>query len=286
MRHPDAIFVQLTTGCNAKCVSCPHSFTYGNAVHKPGNMSRETWDLLLSQIKGAGYRGQVGLYLHHEPLLVKDLGAKIKEVYRRTSAYVVLSTNGALLTPAWRRELIEAQPHTVHVNISSADPDQYRQIMKLDWETTKTNTIAFILESRGRINVEINCPVLPGVDTDRLRSTFPGVKVNVEYWANSRGGLLDGVSAQGKGSRFKLGGHCMQPTQNMNVLWDGSVIACCIDWNHESRADFPRIQQQNLFETYASGVMEALRREFRDGNYKRYAMCDACSLEMGFDRKN
>ncbi len=73
-RHPDAIFVQLTTGCNAECKFCPHPFTYGAyGGHGRGNMPDEIWDELVSQICQEDYQGQVGLYLHHEPLLVKSL---------------------------------------------------------------------------------------------------------------------------------------------------------------------------------------------------------------------
>jgi uncharacterized Fe-S cluster-containing radical SAM superfamily protein len=286
MRHPEAVFVQLTTGCNARCSSCPHPFTYGAVgKHPGGSMSRETWGLLIGQIAADGYHGQVGLYLHHEPLLVKDLPAKISDVNEKTDAFVVLSTNAALLTPERRAALIEARPRTVHVNISSADPAQYAAIMKLDWETTRRNTQSFIREARGKVAVEINCPVLPDVDVGLLRDAFPGVKVNTEFWANSRGGLLDGVLAKGKGSRFKLGGYCRQPDLNLNVLFDGSLIICCMDWGHESRRDLPTIADLNLFDIYReNAVMESARRAFRHGRYDRYKMCGACADEMGFAR--
>ena len=285
MRHPEAIFVQLTTGCNAKCISCPHPFTYGKSGgHKSGNMSEDTWARLLRQIIDAGYQGQVGLYLHHEPLMVKALEQRIRDVNRHTNAFVVLSTNGALLDKDRRRRLIDAGPRTVHINISSADPAQYEAIMKLPFEPTRQNTLAFIREARGFVNVEINVPLLPGVDAGLFREVFPGVKINSEFWANSRGGLLENVSAQEHGSRFKLGGFCKQPTQNFNVLYDGSVILCCQDWAHETKQDFPNIRDQNLFDTYRSALMQKIRREFRNGNYTRYRACDKCADEMGFDR--
>ena len=285
MRHPQAIFVQLTTGCNAKCVSCPHPFTYGaGGSHRPGNMSAETWSALVSQIAAAGYRGEIGLYLHHEPLLVRDLPEKIREINERTSGYVVLSTNGALLTEDRRGALIAARPRRVHINISSADPAQYAAIMTLNWETTRENARAFIEEARGKVSVELNCPRLPEVNIDLLCATFPGVKVNTDFWANSRGGLLDGVSAKGRGSRFKLGGYCRQPDQNVNVLHDGGVIICCQDWGHESKASFPNIRDRSIFETYSGAAMNAIRAEFRAGNYDRYKMCGACADEMGFAR--
>lgn len=283
MRHPQAVFVQLTTGCNAKCTTCPHPFTYG--ARKVGNMSAETWDLLVEQIAAERYRGEVGLYLHHEPLLVKDLPEKIAAINERTAAYVVLSTNAALLNAERRAALIEARPRRVHVNISSADPGQYANIMHLDWEVTRENTKAFIREATGLIDIEINVPRVPEVDMRLFYDTFPGLRINSEFWANSRGGLLEGVSAEGKGSRFKVGGHCRQPEQNLNVLHDGSVIVCCQDWEHQSKASFPNISDVSLFDTYRGEVMEAIRAEFRAGKYSRFAMCGPCSREMGFHRQ-
>lgn len=284
-KHPQAIFVQLTTGCNARCISCPHPFTYGaGGSHPAGNMSQETWDTLVSQVSRAGYRGEIGLYLHHEPLLVRGLAEKIREINSETRAYVVLSTNGALLTPALREALIEARPRRVHVNMSSAEPAQYEAIMRLPWAPTAANVSAFVAEAAGQIEIEINCPLLPDVDPALFADVLPGVKVNAEYWANSRGGLLDAVSASGQGSRFKLGRQCRQPSQNFNVLWDGAVIVCCMDWAHESKRDFPNINDADLFETYAGALMKAVRAEFRAGHYERYRMCGACADEMGFER--
>lgn len=285
MKHPLAIFVQLTTSCNAECINCPHPFTYGRrGQHTKGHMEHATWKELLRQIRGAKYSGQVGLYLHHEPLIVKSLFEKIRDVNDTTEAFVVLSTNGALLTAENRRRLIDAQPRQVHVNINSADPAQYEAMMVgLTHQQTFVNTRAFVCEVEGRFNVEINCPVMPGVDTDELVRAFPGVKVNVDFWANSRGGLLDGVSAAEKGSRFKLEAQCQQPDVNFNILWDGSVIVCCMDWAHTSRDDFPSIMKQNLFDIYNGRSMRDFYGEMQEGNYSRYAMCGSCAEEMGFD---
>lgn len=285
IKHPDAIFVQLTTGCNATCVSCPHPFTYGaQGSHAKGNMSKQVWGVLVDQIRKADYRGQVGLYLHHEPLLVKSLYTKIKEINETTNAYVVLSTNGELLDDEAQEKMLDALPRQIHININSADRQQYEQMMRLDYDATFDNARRFIERAKGKIAVEINCPVLPEVDTLKLVEAFPGVPVNTDYWANSRGGLLESVTAAGHASRFQIKEHCRQPTQNFNVLWDGAVIACCMDWAHETRRDFPNILETDLFETYTGPGMQSLQAEFEEGRYGRYKMCQNCSIEMGFFR--
>lgn len=283
-KHPQAIFVQLTTACNAECVGCPHRFTYGReGKHAKGVMPDEVWHGLLDQIAHARYCGQVGLYLHHEPLMVASLCQKIQEVNEQTVAFTVVATNAALLDEEMCRSLIDAQPRRVHINICSADYEQYEAAMPgLDYNAVFRNAHRFIEAAYGKIAVEINCPVVDGVDVGALFRVFPGVQINAQFWANSRGGLLPSVSARGHGTRFKLDRHCVQPTVNFNVLWDGSVILCCQDWAHESKPDFPVITEQDLFKTYDGVLMNRVRDEFNVRDYRRYQMCRKCAVEMDF----
>ena len=182
--------------------------------------------------------------------------------------------------------LLDALPRIVHININSADKRQYESMTGLDFETTVNNAKRFIAEAGGRIQVEINCPVLPEVDIEKLIDSFPGVKVNAENWANSRGGLLEGITSKGHDSRFKLSDYCLQPEQNFNILFDGSVVLCCLDWAHESKMDFPNIMDSSILEIYSSDIMQSILHGFKNGHYGRYKMCRQCSEEMGFINKN
>jgi len=286
-KHPGAIFVQLTTACNAKCINCPHPVTYGQkGNHQKGVMTDDIWNKIIRDIQAMGYRNQVGLYLHHEPLLDRSLFKKIRQIHEETEAFVVISTNGSLLNDKNRKALIDAKPRIVHININSAEKDQYEKMTGLSFETTIHHTKLFISEAAGKVHVEINCPVLPEVDTEKLINLFPGVQVNTDYWANSRGGLLEGITSKDHGSRFKISNYCLQPGQNFNVLFDGSVIICCLDWSHESKKDFPNIMNSCILEIYGGDLMQSIIRDFKNGNYGRYQICKHCSEEMGFINKN
>jgi GT2 family glycosyltransferase/MoaA/NifB/PqqE/SkfB family radical SAM enzyme/Flp pilus assembly protein TadD/glycosyltransferase involved in cell wall biosynthesis len=285
-KHPGAIFVQLTTACNAKCINCPHPSTYGPWGHNPkGVMTDGIWDKIIGDIQAMGYRNQVGLYLHHEPLLERTLFNKIRQINEETEAFAVISTNGSLLNDRNRRSLIDAKPRIVHININSAEKDQYEKMTGLSFEITIRQAKRFIAEAAGKVHVEINCPVLPEVDVEKLIGLFPGVQVNADFWANSRGGLLEGISSKGKGSRFKISDYCLQPEQNFNILFDSSVIICCNDWSHESKNDFPNIMARSILEIYNGDMMKRSIDEFKSGDYGRYLICGRCSTEMGFTNK-
>ncbi len=284
IQHPQAIFIQLHSHCNAECINCPFEFTY-NSIHKKGRMSDETWNKILSDIIKIEYEGQVGFYLHHEPLIDKTLFDKIKDINEKTNAYVVLSTNGQLLTDSNINKMIEARPRKVHLNINSGNKEEYESSMKgLKYETTINNCKNFIEKAKDIIEIEVNCPIIEGFDVISLKKIFPDVKVHLDYWANSRGGLLPDFYHEEKGSRFKTGNYCKQPSQNFNILYDGSTIACCIDWMHESKKDYPNINNSSILEVY--NKIRELEKSFTQGDYSKYKMCNICSKEMGFYTKD
>ena len=277
--HPEAIFIQLHTYCNATCLNCPHPFTY-KTLHPKGRMSDATWRKILNDIIEMDYKGQVGFYLHHEPLLDKTLFDKIKDINRKTNAHVVLSTNAGLLTEKKAKLLVESNPRRVHININSGNKIEYESSMKLNYDTTIKNAKYFIELAKGKIELEINCPVMEGFDVVSLKSIFPDTKVNTEYWANSRGGLLPEIAHYEKENRFKLDNYCTQPSQNFNILYDGSTIVCCNDWMHESKKDSKNIHDSSILEIY--NRIKKLEYTFKKGDYSKYRMCKICSKEMSF----
>jgi hypothetical protein len=282
-KHPKAIFIQLNTYCNATCINCPHVFTY-KTIHEKGSMNEKTWHKIITDLIEMDYNGQVGFYLHHEPLTDVTLFDKIKDVNLRTNAHVVISTNGALLNEKNRQKLIEAKPKTVHININSGIKEEYERSMGLNFKSTIENAQNFIREAEGSIRIEINCPVMEGYDVKSLEKLFPNTKVNLDYYANSRGGLIPELYGQVKGSRFKIEEYCVQPSQNFNILFNGSVILCCIDWMHESKNDYGNINDSSIAELY-SKICEA-EENFEKGDYSKYKMCEICSVEMGFHKKS
>lgn len=278
--QPDAIFIQLHTYCNAACINCPHDFTY-KTIHPKGQMADSTWEKIINDIIEMNYSGQVGFYLHHEPLIDTSLFQKIVDINKLTNAYVVLSSNGALLTPDRINKLINSSPKKVHININSGIKSEYEESMGLNFNQTIQNVHNFIEKASPKIDIEINCPVMAGFQVESLKSLFPNVNVNLDFWANSRGGLLPNLFQKQQGSRFKIDEYCKQPSRNFNILFDGSVIICCMDWMHESKNDFPNVNTTSIQDIYNEAIK--VEKSFRMGDYSRYKMCQTCSLEMGFN---
>jgi len=279
MNHPAAIFVQLTTACNARCIHCPHRLTYRNEPRR--DMSDEVWSKILHDMVEMEFTGQVGLYLQGEPLLHEPLADRLKQVHRETRAYTVVSTNGSLLDEKRRAALIAARPSVVHIHIPSSDSGQYEQMTTLSFERVVSNVRALVAESGGRLDVRVNCPAIPDTDWSEFETIFPNCPLEL-HAACSRAGSVSDVYANQHYTRFNTGPFCEQPTQNFCILVDGTVIVCCNDWRQTTRAEFGNVLDSPILDIYNGPAMRRVQAEFCSGDYSRYPICTACAKEMGF----
>ena len=74
--------------------------------------------------------------------------------------------------------------------------------MKLNFDTTVQRVTAAIETLSDIIEFEINCPVMPGVNTAALHDLLKNVRINDTFQANSRGGLIEDLTGTAKSGRF------------------------------------------------------------------------------------
>lgn len=280
-----SIFVQVTTACNARCITCPHPFTYGRTGTNPkGRMPPAVWDKIVSDVAAMGFAGGMDLYMHCEPFLDPGIAGKVRDVNTKTRAHVVLSTNGSVLSEDSMIEIMDSPPRRIHVNINSGNPEQYARMTGLDLGAVILNTKRLIELAEGKTEVEINCPVVPETDTAALVALFPGVKVNTEFWANSRAGLLPDVSTRNRRSRFTeiSSARCTLPRTSLNILTDGGILICCMDWEQHTRRHLPNVMDHSLRDIHEGPELRDVQGEFDRGDYSRFPMCARCADEMGY----
>ena len=55
---------------------------------------------------------------------------------------------------------------------------------------------------------------------------------------------------------------CSQPFEQFNVLWNGDVVLCCIDYNGEGELVYDNVLDKSILEVFNNEKMQALRHEF------------------------
>ena len=111
--EPVCLYLETTNRCNLLCETCPRTF---EELEPPADMS---WELFTSIVDQFPNIARVVLHGVGEPMMVRDLPRMIRYLKDR-GTYVLFNTNGTLLTPRKRREMIESGLDELRVSLDAA----------------------------------------------------------------------------------------------------------------------------------------------------------------------
>jgi MoaA/NifB/PqqE/SkfB family radical SAM enzyme len=115
---PVCVYLEVTNRCNLLCETCPRTF---EALEPPADMSWELFTAIVDQLPGLA---RAVLHGVGEPMLVKSLPRMIRYLKER-GVYVLFNTNGTLLAPRRRRELIETGLDELRVSLDAAEAKSF-----------------------------------------------------------------------------------------------------------------------------------------------------------------
>ncbi len=123
---PVCVYLEVTNRCNLLCETCPRTF---EALEPPADMDWRLFTSIVDQLPGLA---RAVLHGVGEPMLVKDLPRMVRYLKER-GVYVLFNTNGTLLAPRKRRELIETGLDELRVSLDAAEPAMFRQVRGKDF---------------------------------------------------------------------------------------------------------------------------------------------------------
>jgi MoaA/NifB/PqqE/SkfB family radical SAM enzyme len=118
---PICVYLEVTNRCNLLCETCPRTF---EALEPPADMSWPLFTSIVDQLPGLA---RAVLHGVGEPMLVKNLPRMIRYLKER-GVYVLFNTNGTLLAPRRRRELIETGLDELRVSLDAAEAQSFLQV--------------------------------------------------------------------------------------------------------------------------------------------------------------
>ncbi len=278
--NPDHVMIQTVTGCNADCLFCPNRKT---ALYIPQGL-RMSWDLyrsLVDQCLELGVR-RYTLYLMNEPMLDRELPQRVACVSRRLRKpqYIKTTSHGGLLTERMAQGLLESGLDKLKISVQSLTPDRYWDIMHLRLEKTLRNIDRFLdLKARGgykRPKLEIVV-----VDSIHNHDEIPAIR---KYWHEREVKLfvatVENRADHGTIRGTALGvralrpfGWCRRLKEQLNVLYDGRMLICCVDW--EQQGVVGDLKATPLADIWRGAHYTELRRRFAAGDVGG-TLCENC----------
>jgi MoaA/NifB/PqqE/SkfB family radical SAM enzyme len=118
---PLCVYLEVTNRCNLLCETCPRTF---EALEPPADMSWALFTSIVDQLPGLA---RAVLHGVGEPMLVKHLPRMIRYLKDR-GVYVLFNTNGTLLAPRKRQELIDTGLDELRVSLDAAEAESFFKV--------------------------------------------------------------------------------------------------------------------------------------------------------------
>ncbi len=278
---PKTLMVDLTNGCNHKCIFC----TNRHMTRRVGRIEPALFRKVIGEAGSLGVE-ELGLYTTGEPFMHKDLASFVQEAKTRGFRYVYLSTNGALATPERVTAVLEAGLDSIKFSVNAGSAKTYRLIHGADdWERV-VHHVAFVSRYRKEKKLKLAIYV-SSVLTKMTIHERESIEKNFAPFVDEIF-FVDCDAQQGQmlGNEGVLYDQapmipfCSLPFNRLHVTCEGYLTLCCVDYqNYLAVGD---LNKETLAEAWKNLFFVEMRRRHLEKDL-RGTLCGNCLENRGDD---
>jgi MoaA/NifB/PqqE/SkfB family radical SAM enzyme len=278
------VFIGIETSglCNLRCVMCPHGEAPEDSP-KRGHMSLEVYRRVVDEAKS--FVQDADLFGGGEPLLnprIFDMIAYAREAGINTR----LHTNATLLDQDRSRALLESGLDFLSFSFEGYSKDAYERIrVNADYESTAENIRRFLAmkSAKGQVKPHTVLQVIEPAPQDRTPE-YGAALVGFQREFMALAGLDEfrliplhnygGKVAEVRKARRARYTPCTFLWYSVFVLWDGTIVPCCVDWWGEY--GLGRVGDISLQEAWHGEKLARLRALIGAGRNEEVPLCRSC----------
>lgn len=291
LNTPFLIYVDPSSVCNFRCQFCPtgHYDLLSESNYKRSTLDFELFEKIISDI--AEFDSPIEVMRMNkigEPTINKHLPRMI-ELAKSSGCVdkIDLATNGALLTHELIESLIVSGLDRLNISLEGISAEQYLEHAKVKLNFHKlVETIKWLYEHKGNCELTIK---IPGnyLDEDQKEIFFELFgnhcdRIYVEklspIWPSFDVEKRSGVKLDKNKGQYsdnaKQKDICTYIFYAMAINSDGTVSACCPDWNQELIVG--DLKSNSLKEIWNSQKMNNLRGQHLEGDRIKNKVCSDC----------
>lgn len=290
----DAIWVELTNVCNLKCSFCFQS--NNTMVRKKGFMSFDTFKIIVDDIS----KNVPTIVLHHsgESFIHPNLIKFIKYA-KSKNLTVMMTTNGTLLDKD-NYSILSSGIDVINISLAGVDKEDYSSVrLGSSYDKLKSNILAIAQKK-----VELNSLVELSINVVKTENNKSRIKNFKRYYSSIDGidkvivrRLIDWSGAIDTNNMSLKSVHaflmrnlayyykyvkvfmkkplCNNINSSGAILWDGSVIPCCFDYN--GKLTLGNIHNKSFLSIWNNLKSNKLRSMFFSiKRTKKHPVCGPC----------
>jgi MoaA/NifB/PqqE/SkfB family radical SAM enzyme len=274
---PGTINFETSSVCNLKCIHCPGHGTKLNQVkHQMGFIEYTLFERLMNEVDTHGKR-EISLHKHGEPLLHPEIIRIVKRVKHNVNHKVYFTTNGNRLTKEVSRVLLENKIDIINISLGAISPEIYKKVRGGDISIVIQN-IKHLLEQikssdfKPRIIVQI-----VNLEDYNLSDEIKKFK---KFWKSEDLEVLVcdeltwGIFPSKKGLDYRYPCYSLWDTFNINS--DGTVSACCIDWNRSLIIGDTNLN--SIESIWKNKGISCIRNYHKSSSFSKIPLCQNCNF--------
>lgn len=284
---PRIIQIETNSYCNGACIFCPYQNVSHGSENKlmPEGLFRKIMDeCALHRVD------EIFLCLMNEPLSDKRIIEFINYAKgRNPSSKIRIITNAQLLSRGMAEGLIGSRLDGISFSVHGWTSGTYKKIMGMELDKAIENIERFIkLNADGRLAIGMVCvKTRDFTKSDYYAAYSFSKKYDLDFALSDMFNMADNLPAD---QRVRLGlknsykeniRGCIEnwPLNSMHIMYDGTVVACCVDWKKEI------VLGDAAGQTLRSIWQDDKYRDFREKVYKGkpsggHFICKRCSTAV------
>ena len=274
-----------TTGlCNLRCVMCPHGQSqYQMYEQGRSHMSLPLFRKVIDEARDFIY--DADLFGGGEPLLNPNIFEMIAYA-KEAGIHTRIHTNATLLNEERARALLEAGLDFLSFSFEGYSKEYYESTrVNAHYEVVLENIQRFLSlkYSSGKTNPYVVLQVILPPSENRTEEIERGL-VTLRAALETQPGLNEFKiiplhNYGGKVSDLKKGSvvrytPCTFLWYAIFVLWDGTIVPCCVDWWGEY--NLGNLNEITLKEAWHSDKLSELRERIGSQQYQEIPLCSQC----------
>ena len=263
VKNITSLIIEPTNTCNLRCTFC---FVTDGMTRDGGFMDFDLFKKIIDDCTDLEH-----LCMHNwgEPLLHKDIFRMIEYAKNKGVNYVVMNTNGTLLTDKMINRIVNSKLDIIRFSIDGS-AETFKRVRGVELENIEKNIKKLkIIKEKKRPELKMGVVFTVEEDTERDAEEY------INHWEK----IVDHVRLQPKLITSPRTEVCPEPFGKdygkLVVLWDGRVIPCCVDYN--ANLMIGNIQNDTIPNLWKSEKLNILREQHLKGEFPdTCANCNEC----------
>ena len=260
-----SLIIEPTNTCNLRCTFC---FVTEGMKRPEGFMELDLFKKVIDDSPGLEH-----LCMHNwgEPLLNKDIFKMFDYAHSAGVKHIVMNTNGTLLTDKMIDKIVDSPLSIIRFSIDGS-AETFKRIRGVELEKIEKNILK-LKEKKAARRPALGMGVVFTVEAE----TQDNADEYIAHWRE----IVDHVRLQPKLIQDPRHEACPElfgkDYGKLVVLWDGTVIPCCVDYN--ATLALGNAWKDSVMDLWHGATIDRLRASHENRDFPATcANCNECEI--------